>query len=276
MHSVPLLLKVVTQKLKDGKIFMITYDKAEIFDPSTDKFYIAGKKSTYRLMHSLDKKGEKDNVKTTNNIYNRRTALALLSDGRVLLAGPNLDQTPNNAEIYNPKTNTFTNVGSQNYPMFYRDAVTLKDGRVLITGGTRVHYINSTNPNVKKSDKKVKWKPVYKNGKRINNQEVQEGNAEIFDPKTNKFTPIPPLNIGRAGHRSILLSNGNVLIVNGYRGFFCRTSENTKKAEIYNPDNNTFKTISATKRGRYSFSIQTLSKNKILLNSYNGWEIYTY
>ena len=240
-------------KLKDGRIFMITYDKAEIFDPKTNKFSFAGTPKKYYQKSEHDKNQEKEQIRTTNNIYNRRTALALLNDGKVLLVGSNLNLDSNNAEIYNPDTNEFVNVGSQNFPMFYREATTLKDGRVLVTGGTKMHY---------KKNIKLRSK-------------LKQSNAEIFNPETNLFEPIESLNLQRAGHRSILLNNGKVLIVNGYSGSFLDT-KNTKQAEIYDPIKNDFKLIGKTKMGRFSFSLVPINNKTVLINSYNGWEIYKY
>lgn len=135
----------------------------------------------------------------------------------------------------------------------FRAATTLKDGRVLVTGGTGVYYGYSFN-------KKETTKPIV-------------GNAEIFDPKTETFTAISPLNIGRSQHRSILLSNGKVLIVNGNRGVDMR---GVKGEELYNPETNKFELIKPTKLDRYAFQIENISDNTVFINSYNGWELYKY
>lgn len=42
-------------------------------------------------------------------------------------------------------------------------------------------------------------------------------NAEIYDPKTDKFTLIGDMNYQRSGHLTILLQDGQVLIVGGSR-----------------------------------------------------------
>ena len=241
-------------KLKDGKLFIINGSSmAEIFDPKTEKFYIAGKEEEYYQKSIFDPQGTKKRIKTTLNIYDRKVALALLNDGRVLLVGANYNKEPGNAEIYDPKTNSFTKVGDQVYPRFYRAATTLNDGRVLVTGGTGVYYGYSYN-------KKETTKPII-------------GNAEIFDPKTNTFTAINPLNIGRSQHESILLSNGKVLITGGNRGV---DMNGVSKDELYDPKSNKFESIPAAKIERYAFHIESLSENKVFINSFNGWEIYKY
>ena len=92
-------------------------------------------------------------------------------------------------------------------------------------------------------------------------------------PKTNTFTAIPPLKVGRSQHRSILLSNGQVLITGGNRGV---DMDSTTKDEIFDPKTSTFKTISPAKIERYAFHIEPLSNKEIFINSYNGWEVYKY
>ena len=72
-----------------------------------------------------------------------------------------------------------------------------------------------------------------------------------------------------------MLNNGKVLIVNGYSGSFLDT-KNTKQAEIYDPIKNDFKLIGKTKMGRFSFSLVPINNKTVLINSYNGWEIYKY
>lgn len=241
-------------RLKDGKLFIITGGRAEIFDPKTEKFYVAGEQTEYYEKSILDSEGKIKRIRTTQNVYSfTAPAIALLNDGRVLLVGANFDRKPGNAEIYDPKTNKFTKVSDQIYPRFFRAATTLKDGRVLITGGTGVYYGYSFN-------KKETTKPIV-------------GNTEIFDPKTNTFTAISPLNIGRSQHRSILLSNGKVLIVNGNRGV---DMHGVKGEELYNPETNKFELIKHTKLDRYAFHVENISDNTVFINSHNGWELYKY
>src|ERR1035437_6505929 len=69
----------------------------------------------------------------------------LLADGRVLVAGgarcPQVNDGSTcvglaSAEIYNPRTARFAKTGSMVTARFYQTATLLKDGRVLIAGGT--------------------------------------------------------------------------------------------------------------------------------------------
>ena len=88
-------------------------------------------------------------------------------------------------------------------------ATLLKDGRVLIVGGTT----------------------------------LLEGNAGllgrnlIYDPSTEAFSEAGNLQFDRAHHKAVLLEDGRVLIIGGAaagRGPFVQT------AEIYDPEANTY------------------------------------
>ncbi len=101
----------------------------------------------------------------------------------------------------------FVRTGDMVIPRFAHSAVLLKDGRVLITGGYSYSKMN-LNKDLSKS-------------------------AELYDPKTRKFTRTSNMNFPRAYHSTILLNDGRALIVGG----------GPKNAEIYNPKTNRFSLI---------------------------------
>ena len=244
-------------KLKDGRIFISNPNSNfEIYDPKTEKFYKAGEEIKYYKKDFFDDEGKKEKIRNSKNIYNFKVAMTLLNDGRVYIAGANYEGAPGNAEIYDPETNTFIQVADQLYPRFCRSAVTLQDGRVLLTGGTNTYYSYIIHG-------KKRFKPS------------DEGNAEIYDPKTNTYTSVGSLQVKRCYHSSILLSNGNVLIVNGAKEP-ATTDRETRKAELFDTKTNKFKLISSTKLERYAFNIEKISDDKVLINSRNGWEVYKY
>lgn len=131
-------------------------------------------------------------------------AATKLAGGQILLTGGALDrgEITASAEIFDPATNKFTSTDSMHVVRYKHDSILLADRRVLIFGG---------------SDKRD-WNGQYRS-------------AEIFDPKTNKFTPTGDMNIARfkVEGSSVLLKNGKVFIGGG-----------NEAAETFDPDTNTF------------------------------------
>src|SRR5205807_172142 len=66
--------------------------------------------------------------------------------------------------------------------------------------------------------------------------------AEIFDPRTNKFTAIPGLNEARFSHTSALLTNGKVLIAGGASATGANNvlASVLTSAELYDPQAGAF------------------------------------
>src|SRR5690606_39695783 len=83
----------------------------EIFDPQTGRFEVAGEMRRAR--------------------YKLNGAIALLHDGKVLIAGGT-----SSAEIYDPANGkTIETIGDFGEHRLFATATTLTDGRVLIVGG---------------------------------------------------------------------------------------------------------------------------------------------
>ncbi|MBI1753188.1 MAG: hypothetical protein HYR61_11350 [Acidobacteria bacterium] len=108
-------------------------------------------------------------------------------------------------------------------------ATPLADGRILIAGGAA-----SAVAHVRGVD-----------------YHLPTNTAEIFDPKTNSFTPVASMNTPRCGHAAILLPTGQVLAVGGYslisnlrydeasnETFY--TASYPTETELYDPDTNTW------------------------------------
>jgi hypothetical protein len=128
----------------------------------------------------------------------------LLKNGKVLIVGGS-DNFDTNTELYDPSNDSWSYTGQLNIQRGGGvSLVTLKDGRILATGGT-----NYTAANV----------------------------GELYDPTTQTWTKInSPMVRSRAYHTSILLNDGKVLIVGTGNGNY--TDQVTP--EIYNPTYNSF------------------------------------
>jgi Galactose oxidase, central domain/Kelch motif len=176
--------------LPDGKVLvvggkndMVTISTAEIYDPVTGTFSATGPMHSPRAYH----------------------ASALTSKG-VLIAGGTSDNqhAVKNAELYNPKTAQFSTVGEMNVPRSEATATTLKDGRVLLTGGWGERRIGS---------------PL--------------ASAEIFDTRSGLFSLTGAMGSARSRHAAVLLNDGSVLIAGGA----------AHTIEIFNPLSGSFRSV---------------------------------
>lgn len=138
----------------------------------------------------------------------RSFSLTKLKDGKVLFFSGN---TP---EIYDPETGKFTISGKTNEYLYSEHTATLlKDGRVLIVGGARGKDKNGTYLNLKFDT------------------------AEIYDPKTQKFSYTGQLNIPRRLHIATLLKDGRVFIAYGGE------KKRNVGVEIYDPKTGKFELV---------------------------------
>lgn len=167
--------------------------------------------------------------------YPRRqhTATRLL-DGRVLIAGgidpalaPAMINVPI-AEIYDPATGSFTDVGSLNQGKGRRETMSnlLADGKVLIAGGyDAVTGILSS--------------------------------AELFNPTTNQFTYTGIMAAPRTLYASATLTDGRVVIIGGYGSL--------TTAEIFNPATGQFTATGMLNQSRVYDRAITMAGGKVLV-----------
>jgi len=121
-----------------------------------------------------------------------RHVQVLLDDGRVLLAGGEIDDVSFSpllaAETWNPQSHTTTAVAPMHFRRSAATATKLPDGRVLVSGGMSLDGTTF----------------------------IFRDDAEIYDPVADTWTVVSSvMNRGRAGHGSWNLSNGDVLVVGG-------------------------------------------------------------
>lgn len=165
--------------------------------------------------------------------------MTLLNNGEVLIIGYN-----KKADLFDPKTDRFRPSGDLNYPRINHTSTLLEDGRVLIAGGQLIDP-----------------------SKGLNDQKFQYAEySEIYNPKTERFEIGPKMLYPRNEHYSILLNNGNVLILGGSSG----NDSALYVSELYIVKKNKFIKLKET-----SFAIITFGNPlPIILN--NGNILLTY
>lgn len=149
---------------------------ADIFDPATGSWISVASMPNYGL---------------------RQTG-TLLRDGRVMLFGGQTRDSSVAAMtplIYDPRTDTWTKGALAFSAHTFHTATLLQDGNVLIVAGCCVttEYPLSFG--------------AY--------QEASAQPSEMYDPATDSWTLLPPMQTGRRSHTATLLPNGKVLVTGG-------------------------------------------------------------
>ncbi len=213
--------------LKDGRVLVMAGspqsggsptpdDRVEIFDPTTNRWQRAA-------LHQ--------------NTYGSHIA-TLLTDGRVLIAGGLADPA-----IYDPASDTWQPAGRLAVSRWSAQAVQLQDGRVLLIGGrapfeeertidsveiyepvgntwrqaaplAQARYLHTT---TLLPDGRVL---VTGGGRLLDNSwhdpEAILGSVEIYDPASDTWSALPPLQQVRADHTATLLPDGRVFVADGF------------------------------------------------------------
>jgi hypothetical protein len=215
----------------------------EIFDPREDKFREAGSLifARYDLSAILLRNGKvllaqgydaDRNLVPQADLYNTATgkleaagsmvlprcfaSMTQLSNGAVLFTGGARCDDPERpaikgAEIYDPATK-FKRVGDLGLARVCHTATLLKDGKVLIAGGSTAMIYG-----------------------------VSHHTAEIYDPERASFTPTGDLTKARSCASAILRDDGTVIVKGGYSR---STTEGAQidliDSEIYDPKTGKF------------------------------------
>lgn len=154
-------------------------------------------------------------------VERERPMATLLRDGRVLVAGgyrllaSRTLQASRTSEVFDPMTGQFTPSGNLLHARYEASAVLLADGRVLIVGGM--------DPNFSTGD----------------GTDSAVGEAEVWDPATNLFTPAGTLREARTTPYLRPVADGRVVVSGGFHwnGVDTRPSST---AELWDPATKTF------------------------------------
>jgi N-acetylneuraminic acid mutarotase len=167
-------------------------------------------------------------------------SLVLLDDGRVMVVGGFNESDKmhgtDRAEIFDPGTTDWTLTGSTNVSRMFPVAITLSDGRALVTGSAVSHS------------------PVPNNSP----------NSETYDHDTGEWTATGPMSVRRFGHTLTLLSDGRVLAAGGEDpmgdDYLLYSS-----TEIFDPDTNTWSAGPDLSQPRSSHSATLMPDGSVLL-----------
>lgn len=128
----------------------------------------------------------------------RGSTAALLTNGKALvtLNGPECDGKVNHTTLYDPAVGQFTAAAIMPFGACVPAAVTLSDGKVLLTGG---------------------W--------------FAGPHSQVYDPSSGAFLGTDDMASDRHDHTATLLNNGTVLVAGGFRNI----QDPVGLAELYQP-----------------------------------------
>ncbi len=241
-----------------------TLGSAEIYSPVTNSFAFTGSLHTPRYGHTA----------------------VLLSDGNVLITGGYVTdeferKTPiASAELYEPTHGAFTSLSDLSFPRADHTMTLLKDGSVLVIGGTAggspiERYVPSLRAFVTVAGTDLVRSEHTTNRLEDGTVLIAGGtglsgaalaDALLFDPLSEQFEPTGLLSVGRAGHTSTMLPDGSVLLIGGNGADHWALSS----IEVYDPDFRQFSVIGHLLRARVSHTATYLSSEDGVLVA-GGW-----
>jgi hypothetical protein len=166
----------------------------------------------------------------------------LLLDGRVLIVGG--DTSNVSAELYDPRTETFSGTGSMGTPRIGFSATLLADGRVLIAGGT--------NPAIPAPTGDAASPQVF--------SPEAYASAEIYDPSTGRFSPTGSMAFAQSDQVATSLADGRVLLTGGWNG-----SGSAGIAQLYDPGTGKFSATGKMTQDRTYQSATLLPNGRVLI-----------
>ncbi len=175
--------------------------------------------------------------------------IATLNDGKIIVVGGmNSEGAPlSSAEIFDPSTGKWSDASNMNKARKNFAFVDLDKGKKLAMGGKIYRYSSSAN----------EQKTGY---------EDEDNSCEIYDPETNAWTEVTPMNESRQYHTASVLKDGRVLVAGGNDG-----NKPLSSSEIYDPVNDTWELIgNMTCARQQHVAVSTSDGKVVLIGGYDG------
>ena len=250
--------------LGDGRVLIVggqndqVLASAELYDPRTGKFSPTGSMGAPRENHTA----------------------TLLADGRVLIAGGNGaggdDQAPlASAEIYDPRSGTFSPTGSMATARSRAGATLLGDGRVLIVGGedAQLNAISTAeiydpqsgtfSPTGSVPTAVFSVTPITVPDGRVfvaGADADSAGTAEIYDPTKGSFSATGRMAV-QSLDTAVLLHDGRVLVLGGH----WPGGDGNGSADLYDPTTNSFGPAGTMTSPRFGQSATVMADGRVLV-----------
>lgn len=208
------------------------------------KVLVVGGKNTGNLAYTSAESYDPDTGRWTvlngrlNTARGYHTA-TLLRNGKVLVVGgaDSSGASLSSAELYDPATDRWTLTGSLAQARDSHTATLLQSGKVLVVGGS------------------------------ANGSVLQ--NVELYDPDSGTWTSPTEndkrLREPRKHHTATLLQDGRVLVTGGITSASNSLPDGRSGTELYNPDTQTWTTVSAMHLGRFRHTATLLPDGRVLV-----------
>ena len=167
------------------------------------------------------------------------TATLLRGGKIVIVGGMQPARVLSDAELYDPTTQAWTSAGSLSMPRTGHTATLLPNGKVLVAGGT----VSVARPD----------RPASLTG------------AELYDPRTNSWSPAATMHVARAFHTATLLLDGKVLITGGVTTPETGASQLLASAEIYDPNSDAWAAAGVMTMPRANHSAIVLPDGRVVV-----------
>ena len=208
--SIPPRYRQAATLLADGRALIAGGQVQDHFGFLTDAWIFDPATNTWAQTGSMDQ-GRSD------------FTLTLLKDGRVLAAGGRIvghGTAGQDALIYDPKSGAWATAPNiMSFPRAQHASVALKDGEVFLVGGTTTPY----------------------GAEQVQRTDQLDRVAEIYNPISGTFRPVPSPSTARLYPSAELLAGGKVLVTGGavFKPAAMPTSpasqESIASAEIFDP-----------------------------------------
>jgi len=263
-------------RLPDGRVLAVTghplggqsIASAEIYDPKKDTWTPTGPLNLPR--NGVEPGG-----------------LIVLMNGKVLIAGGGTSaRSANEAELYDPATGRWSGTGPLNEARSNHSTTLLKDGRVLVAGGIDWATDSPRSTAEIFDPESAVWAltgplatrrmnhsaALLKDGRVLVIGGASESDvagelssAEIYDPATGKFRATSPMHTERRAFGAVLLRDGRVLVVGGAQPSEGGANNQTDRAEIFNPSDETWTEVGPLLEARWGPSATLLPGGKVLV-----------
>jgi hypothetical protein len=161
----------------------------------------------------------------------------LLQDGKVLVAGGRIDaftSAESSAELYDPASGHWNPTAGMATARWFHTATPLRDGRVLVAGGF---------------------------GAGTDGTAAGAG-AELYDPRTERWSATGSMSAARGGHTATLLPDGRVLVAGGSGSW---NGGQLASSEIYDPATGRWSPTGSMHAARSSLTANLLSNDTVLV-----------